>query len=83
MCTGDRILNRQWGRATGVANGKSYTYPITFTNSCLSVGTNKNSKGGYGAADGNSAGIELIDKTSFYAYADDGTATVTYIAVGY
>lgn len=74
----------QWGITAGNGNGTVRTYPIAFPNACWSVASNKNSKGGYGAADGNSAGVQLIDNATFYAYADDGSnISVTYIAIGY
>lgn len=75
--------NRQWGTVKGVANGKQYNFPISFINNILGAATNKNWRGGYGSADGNSAGIELINKTSFYAYGDDGSPNVNYIVIGY
>ena len=64
-------------------NGKQYNFPISFINNILGAATNKNWRGGYGSADGNSAGIELINKTSFYAYGDDGSPNVNYIVIGY
>lgn len=73
----------QWGTVKGVANGKQYNFPISFINNILGAATNKNWRGGYGSADGNSAGIELINKTSFYAYGDDGSPNVNYIVIGY
>ena len=73
----------QWGTVKGVANGKQYNFPISFINNILGAATNKNWRGGYGAVDGNSAGIELINKTSFYAYGDDGSPNVNYIVIGY
>lgn len=73
----------QWGSVKGVANGKQYNFPISFINNILGAATNKNWRGGYGSADGNSAGIELINKTSFYAYGDDGSPNVNYIVIGY
>lgn len=73
----------QWGSVKGVANGEQYNFPISFINNILGAATNKNWRGGYGSADGNSAGIELINKTSFYAYGDDGSPNVNYIVIGY
>lgn len=73
----------QWGTVQGVANGKQYNFPISFINNILGAATNKNWRGGHGSADGNSAGIELINKTSFYAYGDDGSPNVNYIVIGY
>ena len=73
----------QWGTVKGVANGKQYNFSISFINNILGAATNKNWRGGYGSADGNSAGIELINKTSFYAYGDDGSPNVNYIVIGY
>ena len=78
-------LPPQWGSVTGHDGGAEtkYSYPIAFPQAVFTVATNKNTKGGWGSTQGNSAGIELIDKSSFYAYADDGTQTVNYIAIGY
>lgn len=73
----------QWGTVQGVGGGKLYNFPISFPNAVLGCASNKANRSGYGAVDGNSAGIVINNKSSFYAYDDDGRNNVNYIAVGY
>lgn len=73
----------QWGTVQGVGGGKLYNFPISFPNAVLGCSSNRATRASYGAVDGNSAGIVINDKSSFYAYDDDGSNNVNYIAVGY
>ena len=73
----------QWGTVQGVGGGKLYNFPISFPNAVLGCSSNGNNRNSYGAVDGNSAGIVINNKSSFYAYDDDGSNSVNYIAVGY
>ena len=73
----------QWGTVQGVGGGKLYNFPISFPNAVLGCASNRATRSSSGAVDGNSAGIVINNKSSFYAYDDDGSNNVNYIAVGY
>lgn len=73
----------QYGSNIAAANGfTTYTFPRSFPNAVLAAVGNK-TQGSPTGVDAADSGIYSISNTQFNAFSDDGSRTISWIAIGY